>query len=227
MPIIVSGLAQTALERSEIPRQLTRAEVLDGMAINARIPIANGFMLVPDYPPTGEEDEYIPKERFTWYFSNGMAPYASSGQHVTHDRRHGPSYYQLFQSPSFAACIKDSAGASYNLDRSFYFTSAMDILGDSHVLLTNGVKPDIKKDFGLIQDARLRLQRLIRLRDRNYPLNDPPLTEDQEQLFSRIWHETDFAELEAKVGAQLQALPAHAQEAILGMYAPGSEDQRV
>lgn len=219
VPLLAGDLARVAIERAESPRQLSYQEILAGMAANVQIPLANGYVLVPDYRPVGEEDEYIPGDVFTWYFANGMAPYASSGKHRRHDMHHGPSYYQLFQSPSLAACIKESAGVSYANGGIFNFTTAMDRLGDSHVLLTTCEKPDVEKDFGHIQDAKLQLQRLIQLREGESAFATPQLTWRQNQLFGRIWYESDFAQLEDTVDSQLAELPAEEQAEIVRFYA--------
>lgn len=219
LPVLPDRVAQPTAEVASTLLLLSREEVLMSMAANTRIPIANGYALVPDYRPAGEEDEYIPQEVFTWYFMNDMAPYASTGEHWKHDRHHGPSYYQLFQSPSFADCIRQSATVSFNLGNTFYFTRVMDKLGDSHVLLTGPHdKPDTESDYGHLLNARRNLQSMIRLRLGEDPNADQQMTWQEMHLFAKIWHETDLAVHEERVDRELMALPAQERDKIIGFY---------
>jgi hypothetical protein len=223
--LLTGNLAQAAIELTDMPHIPSREEIAADMAANYSIPVANNFMLVPDFAPAGEEDEFIPGDKFTWYFWNGMIPYASSGEHVSHDTKHAYSYYRLFQSPSFAHCTRVSAGISFQLERSSDFAKAIDRLSDNHILLTDYGARDTDEGYGLIYNSMLQVQRLIRLREWEYSLGDTPLTEDQDELFRRIWQETGFAEHEANINVQLNALPPHKKAEIISSYSPERDIQ--
>jgi len=182
---------------------MTDEELHMRMNANEVISVANGFSFVPDYAPAGLEDDFIPAEEFTAYFMRGQIPYASAGANRGHDFVHGPSYRELFHNQYFAQLIQASATVACSNRLEHYFTGSIDKFGDAHIILTQ-YYDDPERRYERVQDAKIYLSRLIRLRaGKTSNTKNEGLTAPEMRDFSNLWLSLGLAGIEHEAESEL------------------------
>ncbi|HTE22249.1 MAG TPA: hypothetical protein VK674_04385 [Candidatus Limnocylindria bacterium] len=149
-----------------------------------RVPMDNGFALVVDRRPLDDEDNFIPSDEFTAYFSRGEVPVAEPGHgQFYHDIDHAPSYREMFKVRRFAELVRTAAtNAKGDPALNQGFTGAIDGFGNHHNALMN--EPMQQDVTTLTMSARFHLGQLIELAHPEW--QDEVSTQQIGELFSQL-----------------------------------------
>jgi len=150
----------------------------------------NGFSFVIDKRPAGHEDDYIPAEDYTRYFSNRKIPLADIGHKLRdHDIGHVSSYQKMFVYGVFADLVQTAASNALGYpDRCRQFAGAMDGFGDAMRNIDDYGRfyhENLGRALGISNAARLNLNSLIDLLPPDTDINNP-LGPDR-TLFDYVW----------------------------------------
>lgn len=108
-------------------------EVWQNMIANGHMPKAgHGFAFVTDHRPEGKENDPIPADEFTRYFSEGKIPIADKDhKYHRHDLGHISSYITAFSCEEFASLVRETATiARDDPELCRTFAGAIDGFGD-------------------------------------------------------------------------------------------------
>lgn len=128
-------------------------------------PVGNGFSFVMDQRPQGRENDHIPPEDYTRYFSQRQIPLAPKG-HLLHDHDigHVHSYQTIFAITDLANVIQTAATNSLaSPELCQIFTSSMDQLGNCMRNLENDRYSGVMSHIGNVNGAGLHLRRIADL----------------------------------------------------------------
>lgn len=212
-PAALEGMPATVVSPFE---RLTESGFALRMRGGRRVPFPNGYTLVQDQRPAGQEDKPIPPVPFTGYFQRRLVPYAS-GVLSDHDCSHAAAYQELLSNTEFAEFVWVAASnAGTNIGPCRKFTGAIDKFSDAHILLTKGDGPsELYDPQRYVDQARNCLGRLIELQTTTAVQPDGIPNAVESDLFGSLWSQTGFAVCELEVN---QIVEARAQG--LAAYVP-------